>query len=66
MMTGAERKTLKSELRAALRQQSLGIPQPTQTEVLVLGMDWLSPRLRRRPPAYGMGDRYAAHGARIS
>ena len=40
-VTGTDRKAFKSELRAALRRQSLGIPQPTQAGVLLLWMDWL-------------------------
>src|ERR1700724_936305 len=40
-MNGADRKAFKSELRAALRRRALGIPQPTQAEVLLLWMDWL-------------------------
>jgi hypothetical protein len=40
-VTGAERKAFKSELRAALRRRALGIPQPTQADVLLLWMDWL-------------------------
>jgi hypothetical protein len=35
-MTGTDRKAFKSELRAALRRQALGIPQPTQADVLLL------------------------------
>jgi hypothetical protein len=59
-MTGADRKAFKSELRAALRRQSLGIPQPTQADVLLLWMDWLHRHDRdgaRRLMAWAIGTR---------
>ena len=58
VMTGAERKTFKSELRAALRRQAQGIPQPTQAEVLLLWVDWLHRHDRagaRRLMAWAIG-----------
>jgi hypothetical protein len=68
VMTGAERKTFKSELRAALRRQAQGIPQPTQADVLLLWMDWLHRHDRagaRRLMAWAIGTRLtvlAFHG----
>jgi hypothetical protein len=59
-MNGAERKAFKSELRAALRRQSLGIPQPAQADVLLLWMDWLHRHDRvgaRRLMAWAIGTR---------
>ena len=59
-MTGADRKAFKSELRAALRREAQGIPQPTQADVLLLWMDWLLCHDRagaRRLMAWAMGTR---------
>jgi hypothetical protein len=59
-MTGTDRKAFKSELRAALRRQALGIPQPTQADVLLLWMDWLHRHDRvgaRRLMAWAIGTR---------
>jgi hypothetical protein len=59
-MTGTDRKAFKSELRAALRRQALGIPQPTQADALLLWMDWLHRHDRdgaRRLMAWAIGTR---------
>ena len=60
VMTGTDRKAFKSELRAAIRREALGIPQPTQADVLLLWMDWLHRHDRvgaRRLMAWAMGTR---------
>ena len=60
--TNGERRVFKNELRQALRRRALGIPQPTQAEVLLLWLTWLhrhdrdgARRLRhgRRAPSCG-------------
>jgi hypothetical protein len=40
-MTGADRKAVKSELRAALRAKALGLPQSPQAEAAMLWIAWL-------------------------